>query len=58
MKNKKLFYIVTTIPSSLYFFKGQLSYLSNDFDMVAISSDECALENLVMKKVLGRIVFQ
>ena len=44
MKNKKLFYIVTTIPSSLYFFKGQLSYLSNDFDMVAISSDECALE--------------
>ena len=44
MENKKVFYVVTTIPSSLHFFKGQLSYLSNDFDLVAISSDRYALE--------------
>lgn len=44
MENKKVFYVVTTIPSSLHFFKGQLSYLSDDFDLVAISSDRYALE--------------
>ena len=44
MENKKVLYVVTTIPSSLHFFKGQLSYLSNDFDLVAISSDRYALE--------------
>lgn len=50
MKNKKLFYIVTTIPSSLHFFKGQLSYLSNDFDVVAISSDRYVLEQFGNKE--------
>ena len=44
MRNKKLFYIVTTIPLSLNFFRGQLSYLSNSFKVVAISSDKDALE--------------
>lgn len=34
---KKLF-IVTTIPVSLYFFKGQLRFLSNSFNITAISS--------------------
>lgn len=44
MRNKKLFYIVTTIPLSLNFFRGQLAYLSNNFEIVAISSDRDALE--------------
>ena len=44
MRNKKLFYIVTTIPLSLIFFRGQLAYLSNNFEIVAISSDRDALE--------------
>lgn len=38
--NRKKFYIVTTVPASLNFFKGQLAYLSNDFEVVAISSDK------------------
>lgn len=42
---KKLFYIVTTIPSTLNFFRGQLAYLSDMFEIVAISSDKAALEN-------------
>lgn len=50
MENKKVFYVVTTIPSSLHFFKGQLSYLSNDFDVVAISSDRYALEQFGNKE--------
>ena len=49
MENKKVFYVVT-IPSSLHFFKGQLSYLSNDFDVVAISSDRYALEQFGNKE--------
>lgn len=50
MKNKKLFYIVTTIPVSLNFFKGQLSYLSNNFKIVAISSDKNNLEGFGKKE--------
>ena len=50
MENKKVFYVVTTIPSSLHFFKGQLSYLSNDFEVVAISSDRYALEQFGNKE--------
>lgn len=38
--SKKKFCIVTTIPSSLNFFKGQLNYISNTFDVVAISSEK------------------
>ena len=36
----KKFYIVTTIPLSLKFFSGQLSYLSSDFEICAISSEK------------------
>lgn len=36
--------MVTTIPSTLNFFKGQLAYLSDSFEIVAISSDKAALE--------------
>lgn len=43
--SRKRFCIVTTIPSSLNFFKGQLSYLSSDFEIVAISSNKDILEN-------------
>ena len=43
--NRKKFYIVTTVPASLNFFKGQLAYLSNDFEVVAISSDKKNLEH-------------
>lgn len=38
--SKKKFCIVTTIPGSLNFFKGQLNYISNTFDVVAISSEK------------------
>lgn len=38
--SKKNFCIVTTIPGSLNFFKGQLNYISNTFDVVAISSEK------------------
>lgn len=40
MKSKKKICIVTTIPSSLNFFKGQLSYISNIFQVTAISSEK------------------
>ena len=39
MHKKKLF-IITTIPVSLIFFKGQLSLLKNEFDVTLISSPE------------------
>lgn len=42
---KKLFCVVTTIPMSLNFFKGQLAYLNRDFEIVAISSGKEALEH-------------
>ncbi len=42
MKNK--FFIVTTVPISLSFFKGQLRFLSQEFEICAISSQP---ENLV-----------
>ena len=38
--SKKKFCIITTIPGSLKFFKGQLNYISNTFDVVAISSEK------------------
>lgn len=50
--NRKKFYIVTTVPASLNFFKGQLAYLSNDFEVVAISSDKKILSTLVREKEL------
>lgn len=33
------FCVVTTIPESLYFFKGQLNYLKRKFEVVAVSSN-------------------
>jgi hypothetical protein len=39
MSKKKLF-IVTTVPMSLIFFKGQLSLLREEFDVTLISSPE------------------
>ena len=44
MHKKKLF-IITTIPLSLIFFKGQLSLLKNEFDVTLISSPEDRLFN-------------
>ena len=42
---KKLFF-VTTIATSLNFFKGQYQLLSNDFEIKAISSDKERLEQI------------
>lgn len=44
-KDRRRFYIVTTVPMSLIFFKGQLAYLNKKFEIVAISSDKDILEN-------------
>lgn len=38
MNQRKLF-LITTIPLSLYFFKGQISFLKEKFDISLISSD-------------------
>lgn len=47
---KKKFFIVTTIPLSLNFFKGNLSFLSKYYDMYAISSEKKALEDFCTKE--------
>ena len=39
MRKKKLF-IITTVPSSLIFFKGQIPLLRDEFDLTLISSPE------------------
>lgn len=44
INHRKFFFIVTTIPASLNFFKGQLAYINNDFEVVAISSEKELLE--------------
>jgi glycosyltransferase involved in cell wall biosynthesis len=47
--NKKKFFIITTIPLSLIFFKGQLSFLKNEFDITLISSPEEELFKIANK---------
>lgn len=46
----KKFFIVTTIPLSLNFFKGNLSFLSRYYDVYAISSEKKALEDFCTKE--------
>lgn len=41
--SKKKFFLITTIPLSLIFFKGQLSLLRDEFDVTLISSPEKGL---------------
>lgn len=41
--SKKKFFLITTIPLSLIFFKGQLSLLRDEFDVTLISSPEESL---------------
>jgi len=41
--NKKKLFIITTIPLSLIFFKGQLSLLKDEFEVTLISSPEESL---------------
>ncbi len=41
---KKKFIIVTTIPATLGFFRGNLKFLSDTFDICAVSSDKEKLE--------------
>lgn len=43
---KKRFYLITTIPMSLNFFKGQIRKLSEDFDITLISSPDKELEQI------------
>lgn len=38
--DKKKFFIATTIPASLNFFKGNLAFLNQHFDVTAISSNQ------------------
>lgn len=44
MSEKKKFFVVTTIPLSFIFFKGQLSFLKKEFDMHIVSSPGEKLE--------------
>lgn len=48
MMNK--FFIVTTVPISLNFFKGNLSFLSSYFEICAISSDKDNLEEIGVRE--------
>ena len=43
---KKKFFITTTIPGTLNFFKGNLAYLNKTFDVYAISSQKEELEKI------------
>lgn len=43
---KKKFFIITTIPASLNFFRGQLKYLNEYFNITAISSQQDKLEEI------------
>lgn len=43
--HKKKFIIVTTIPASLYFFKGQVGILKNEFDIEVVSGKGDGFEN-------------
>lgn len=44
IKNK--FFIITTVPMSLDFFKGNLSFLNNFYEVCAISSEKINLESI------------
>lgn len=44
--NKKKFFIATTIPASLNFFKGNLAYLNQHFEVTAISSNNELLRTI------------
>ncbi len=43
---KKKFYITTTIPTTLNFFKGNLAFLNEHFQVKAISSDKAQLAEI------------
>lgn len=43
---KKKFYITTTIPASLNFFKGHLAFLNKHYDVTAISSERTFLQEI------------
>lgn len=48
MKNR--FFIITTVPMSLDFFKGNLFYLSKYYDVYAISSEKGNLEKIGVRE--------
>ena len=43
---KNRFYLITTVPMSLNFFKGQIGALSKDFEITLISSPDKELEQI------------
>ena len=43
---KKKFFIATTIPASLNFFRGHLNFLNRHFDVTAISSEPAKLQEI------------
>lgn len=55
--NKPIFLIVTTIPKSLGFFKGQVQILKNEFNVEVLSSSGNRLENFCKEEnVKGHVV--
>ena len=44
--SKNKFFLITTVPMSLNFFKGQIGRLSQDFDVTLISSPDKELEQI------------
>lgn len=54
---KKKFFIITTVPKSLYFFGGQIQVLKNIFDVTLISSSGWTLDDMgVLEKVPTYVV--
>ena len=47
---RKKFIVVTTVPISLFFFEGQLSFLNQTFEVIAISSNKKTLEEIGRKE--------
>lgn len=50
---KKKFIIVTTIPDSLSFFKGQLNILNQSFNVTAVSSGIDKLQKIALEEKIG-----
>ena len=48
--NNKKFFLITTVPISLNFFKDQIKWLSKDFDMTLVSSPSSLLEEIAKRE--------
>ncbi|MDD2474655.1 MAG: glycosyltransferase family 4 protein [Dysgonamonadaceae bacterium] len=50
MENRKKFFIITTIPVSFIFFRGQITFLKNVFDIHLVSSSGSQLDEICEKE--------